>query len=168
MEEQIQNNLSVYVTSSFALLPLTSTASIVSSIVGGVVKLPTAKFVDLIGRAEGFAIMTGFATIGTCLLHASLGYWLLIFYRFNHDGGLQECGDLCCCTSESLSSRSASYLTITGLLLGWVQWHGIRSRCLHGRYFESEKPSSCVFLREYTLYRYYIHRSTGCSIFPRN
>lgn len=66
MEEQIQNNLGVYVTSTFALLPLTSTTSIVSSIVGGVVKLPTAKFIDLIGRAQGFAIMTGLATIGTC------------------------------------------------------------------------------------------------------
>jgi hypothetical protein len=68
MEEQIQSNLSPYVTSTFALLPLTSTTSILSSIIGGVIKLPTAKFVDLIGRAEGFAIMTGFATLGTDLL----------------------------------------------------------------------------------------------------
>lgn len=68
MEEQIQGNLSPYVTSTFALLPLTSTTSILSSIIGGVIKLPTAKFVDLIGRAEGFAIMTGFATLGMDLL----------------------------------------------------------------------------------------------------
>ena len=65
MEVQIQGNLSPYVTSTFSLLPLTSTTNIVSSIVGGVIKLPTAKFVDLIGRAEGFAIMTAFATLGT-------------------------------------------------------------------------------------------------------
>jgi hypothetical protein len=65
MEEQIQGNLSPYVTSTFSLLPLTSTTSILSSIIGGVIKLPTAKFIDLIGRAEGFAIMTGFATLGT-------------------------------------------------------------------------------------------------------
>jgi len=64
MQQQIQNNLGVYVTSTFALLPLTGTTSIVSGIVGGVFKLPTAKFIDLVGRAEGFAIMTGFATIG--------------------------------------------------------------------------------------------------------
>lgn len=64
MQQQIQNNLSVYVTSSFILLPLTGTTSIVSSIVGGVFRLPTAKFIDLIGRAEGFVVMTGFATIG--------------------------------------------------------------------------------------------------------
>lgn len=64
MQQQTQFNLTVYVTSSFSLLPLTSTTGIVSSIVGGVMRLPTAKFVDLIGRAEGFGIMTGFAVIG--------------------------------------------------------------------------------------------------------
>jgi hypothetical protein len=46
------------------LLPLTGTTSIISGIVGGVFKLPTAKFIDLVGRAEGFGIMTGFATLG--------------------------------------------------------------------------------------------------------
>jgi len=64
MQQQIQFNVAVYVTSSFALLPLTGTTSILSSVIGGVVKLPTAKFVDLIGRAEGFAIMTASATLG--------------------------------------------------------------------------------------------------------
>jgi hypothetical protein len=64
LQQQIQNNLSYYVTSSFALLPLVGTTSIVSSIVGGVSRLPIAKFVDLIGRAEGFAVMTGCAVIG--------------------------------------------------------------------------------------------------------
>ncbi|KAH8773359.1 major facilitator superfamily domain-containing protein [Hyaloscypha sp. PMI_1271] len=68
MQQQIQFNLSYYVTSSFALLPLTGTTSIVAAIVGGVIKLPTAKFVDLIGRAEGFAIMTGFATLGLIMM----------------------------------------------------------------------------------------------------
>jgi hypothetical protein len=50
---QIQFSLSYYITSSFALLPLTGTTSIVSAIVGGVIKLPTAKFVDLIGVLKG-------------------------------------------------------------------------------------------------------------------
>ncbi|KAN0090165.1 hypothetical protein V8E51_018744 [Hyaloscypha variabilis] len=68
MQQQIQFNVSYYVTSSFALLPLTGTTSIVAAIVGGVIKLPTAKFVDLVGRAEGFAIMTGFATLGLVMM----------------------------------------------------------------------------------------------------
>ncbi len=65
MQQQIQNNLSVYVTSSFSLLPLTGVTSIMSSVIGGVFKLPTAKAIDLIGRAEGFAFMTFVATLGT-------------------------------------------------------------------------------------------------------
>jgi hypothetical protein len=64
MQQQIQFQVAFYVTSSFALLPLTGTTNIVSGIVGGVFRLPTAKFIDLIGRAEGFALMTLFATIG--------------------------------------------------------------------------------------------------------
>ncbi len=64
MQQQTQFSLTAYVTSSFYLLPLTSTTSIVSGVVGGVMRLPTAKFVDLIGRAEGLAIMTGFAVLG--------------------------------------------------------------------------------------------------------
>lgn len=67
MQQQIQFSLSYYVTSSFLLLPLTATTGIVSAIIGGVIKLPTAKFIDLVGRAEGFAIMTGFATLGKLL-----------------------------------------------------------------------------------------------------
>ena len=39
MQQQIQFNVSYYVTSSFALLPLTGTTSIVAAIVGGVIKL---------------------------------------------------------------------------------------------------------------------------------
>lgn len=39
MQQQIQFNLSYYVTSYFALLPLTGTTGIVAGIVGGVIKL---------------------------------------------------------------------------------------------------------------------------------
>ncbi|TVY40417.1 Siderophore iron transporter [Lachnellula occidentalis] len=67
MQQQIQNNLGVYVTSAFLSLPLYGTTSIVSGIVGGVIKLPAAKFIDLIGRAEGFAIFTLLATMGGTL-----------------------------------------------------------------------------------------------------
>lgn len=70
MEQQIHFNLSVYVTSDFYLLPLTGTTAIVSGVIGGVIKLPTAKFIDLIGRAEGFAIMVGITTIGWSLEQA--------------------------------------------------------------------------------------------------
>ncbi|KAG9243614.1 siderophore iron transporter-like protein [Calycina marina] len=70
LQQQTQFGVAYYVTSSFALLPLTGTTSILSGVIGGVVKLPTAKFVDLVGRAEGFALMTFFATIGLIMMAA--------------------------------------------------------------------------------------------------
>jgi hypothetical protein len=81
MQQQIQFNLQYYVTSSFMLLPLTGTTSILSSVIGGAIKLPTAKFVDLIGRAEGFLIMTGFATLG-----------IFTLLRFRRDNSLTRRG----------------------------------------------------------------------------
>ncbi|PQE25990.1 siderophore iron transporter protein [Rutstroemia sp. NJR-2017a BBW] len=90
LQQQIQNNLSYYVTSSFALLPLVGTTSIVSSIVGGVSRLPIAKFVDLIGRAEGFAVMTGCAVIGLIMMAACRNVETYaagqVFYWLGFDG----------------------------------------------------------------------------------
>jgi hypothetical protein len=117
MQQQIQNNLGLYVTSSFALLPLTGTTSILSGIIGGVFKLPTAKFIDLIGRAEGFAIMTGFATIGRN--HRSLLSEpnTDLSTRPYNDGCLPQRRDIRCCS---------------GFLLDWIQWNGICFGCLLG------------------------------------
>ncbi|KAK2629977.1 hypothetical protein QTJ16_000797 [Diplocarpon rosae] len=70
MQQQTQFNLSYYVTSSFALLPLTATTGIVSSIVGGVLRLPTAKFINIVGRAEGFLLVTVITTIGLIMMAA--------------------------------------------------------------------------------------------------
>ncbi|KAI9046555.1 hypothetical protein LZ554_009300 [Drepanopeziza brunnea f. sp. 'monogermtubi'] len=70
MQQQTQFNLSYYVTSSFAALPLTATTGIVSSIVGGVLRLPTAKFINIVGRAEGFLLMTVITTIGLIMMAA--------------------------------------------------------------------------------------------------
>jgi hypothetical protein len=112
MQQQIQFNLSYYVTSSFLALPLTSTTNILSQVIGGVVKLPTAKFVDLIGRAEGFAIMTTFATLG---MHSSQkctdGGSIDAPQRSGHDGSLPQCRDIRCCASKTSDPRSESPLT---------------------------------------------------------
>lgn len=67
LQQQIHNNVVSYVTSSFALLPLTGTVSVVSSIVGGVFRLPTGKLIDTIGRKEGLIVMTIITTIGMSL-----------------------------------------------------------------------------------------------------
>lgn len=65
MEQQIQNNLVYYVYAKFQLSPIVSTAGIVGQIAVGVFKLPLAKFIDLVGRSEGLALMTLITTMGT-------------------------------------------------------------------------------------------------------
>lgn len=143
MEEQIQGNLSPYVTSTFSLLPLTSTTSILSSIIGGVIKLPTAKFVDLIGRAEGFAIMTGFATLGTdIILLEILGPWLLIILSIiglvmmAATRNVTTYAAAQVCTRFSLKGVSDCHI---GLLLGWIQRNGLCTRRFHGRHLQLEE-----------------------------
>lgn len=62
--------LQPYVTSSFQLHSLTSATTIMSSIIGGLSKLPLAKILDIWGRPQGFALMVFFLTIGLIMMAA--------------------------------------------------------------------------------------------------
>ncbi|KAF2271118.1 MFS general substrate transporter [Lojkania enalia] len=59
-----------YVTSSFYQHSLTAYTTVMSSIIGGVLKLPLAKVLDIFGRPHGFAIMTGFLVVGLIMMAA--------------------------------------------------------------------------------------------------
>lgn len=61
---QVQSNLNPYVTSAFGRHGLLGTTSIVSTILGGVLKLTIAKIVDIWGRVEGFLVTLLLITIG--------------------------------------------------------------------------------------------------------
>jgi hypothetical protein len=69
----VTGNLYPYVTSSFYMHSLVSTIAIISNIVGGVLKLPIAKLLDLWGRAEGFTLMLASTVIGELFLVGTLG-----------------------------------------------------------------------------------------------
>lgn len=64
----VVNTLTPYVTSSFQEHSLTATTAIVAGLVGGLVKLPYAKLLDVWGRAQGFALMIGLLTIGLIMM----------------------------------------------------------------------------------------------------
>ncbi|KKY19248.1 putative siderophore iron [Phaeomoniella chlamydospora] len=64
----ISSTLTPWVTSAFAEHSLTATTSIVSGLVGGLVKLPYAKLMDVWGRPQGFAIMVACATLGLIMM----------------------------------------------------------------------------------------------------
>lgn len=43
--------------------------NVLTSIIGGVSKLPIAKLIDILGRPEGFAAMVALCTLGKLLDH---------------------------------------------------------------------------------------------------
>ena len=59
--------------SNFQTAPALTTAQILGSIIGGVIKLPIAKVLNIWGRAEGFLVFVGVYILGTIVLAASTG-----------------------------------------------------------------------------------------------
>lgn len=53
-----------YVTSAFNQHSLIPTTGVMSSIIGGVIKLPLAKFINIVGRAQGYVLMVVVSTLG--------------------------------------------------------------------------------------------------------
>ncbi|CAG8975881.1 hypothetical protein HYALB_00006497 [Hymenoscyphus albidus] len=70
MNSGVTGALTPYVTSSFQRHSLTATTSIMSSIIGGLWKLPLAKILDLWGRPQGFLMMSMVLTLGLIMMAA--------------------------------------------------------------------------------------------------
>ncbi|KAI5270528.1 MFS general substrate transporter [Aureobasidium subglaciale] len=67
----ITGYLGNYANADFSTSQLLSVSSVMSSIIGGVLRLPTAKIIDIWGRAEGFFIMMCICIIGLIIFAAS-------------------------------------------------------------------------------------------------
>ena len=70
LQEVVVRALTPFVTSSFSRHSLTATVSVVSSIVGGLAKLPLAKILDTWGRPQGIALMLLFWALGFIIMAA--------------------------------------------------------------------------------------------------
>lgn len=64
MQQQMNTNLSPYVTSSFQRHGLTAMSMIVARLVAGVSQLPFAKIVNIWGRAEGYLLAHFLCSLG--------------------------------------------------------------------------------------------------------
>lgn len=62
--------LTPFVTSSFQTHSLTATTGIMAGLIGGLIKLPLAKVLDIWGRPHGFAAMVFCLTIGLVMMAA--------------------------------------------------------------------------------------------------
>ncbi|KAK0355332.1 Siderochrome iron transporter 2 [Friedmanniomyces endolithicus] len=72
-QQSIQGIATVAAYADFETAPAITTASILANIIGGVLKLPIAKTLNLWGRAEGYLVMFAIYLIGIIVLAASTG-----------------------------------------------------------------------------------------------
>lgn len=70
LQSAISSNVINKAYSSFASAPQISTANILYSIIGGVIKLPIAKTINIWGRAEGYLVFIGVYVLGLIILAA--------------------------------------------------------------------------------------------------
>ncbi|KAL5361577.1 major facilitator superfamily domain-containing protein [Aspergillus floccosus] len=73
LQSAISSNVINYAYADFKQAPQISTANILYSIIGGVLKLPIAKVLNIWGRAEGFLIFVAVYTIGLIIVAACNG-----------------------------------------------------------------------------------------------
>lgn len=72
-QSAIGNNLLYIAYADFSLAPAVSTANILATVIGGVLKLPIGKTLNLVGRAEGLLFFVAIYILGIILLAACNG-----------------------------------------------------------------------------------------------
>jgi MFS family permease len=111
-QSSITSNLTPYVTSGFEEHSLLTVITIVSNSMAAAVYIPTAKLLDLWGRAEGFAVMVCFATLGLILMAVckSLAVFCAaqVFYTIGF-GGMTYCIDVITADTSSLRHRGLAF-----------------------------------------------------------
>jgi MFS family permease len=111
-QSSITSTLTPYITSSFTHHSLLTTISIVSNSLAAALYIPTAKLLDLWGRAEGFAIMVCFATLGLVLMAicTSLPTFCAaqVFYTVGF-GGMTYAVDVITADASSLKNRGLAF-----------------------------------------------------------
>lgn len=73
LQQGMTNTFNVSAYSDFQSSPKLTTAAVVSSIVGGIIKLPIAKLLNLWGRAEAFLFFVGIYELGMIILASCNG-----------------------------------------------------------------------------------------------
>jgi hypothetical protein len=62
------NTARPFVTSAFQKHGLTAMTDVVSNVIGGVSKLPLAKYIDVVGRPQGFMLCVVCVVLGKCFI----------------------------------------------------------------------------------------------------
>jgi MFS family permease len=111
-QASITGNLTPYVTSGFNEHSLLTVIYIVSNSMAAAVYIPTAKLLDLWGRAEGFLVMVSFATLGLILMAVCRSLYTFcaaqVFYTIGF-GGMTYCVDVITADASSLKHRGLAF-----------------------------------------------------------
>lgn len=111
-QSSITNNLTPYITSGFEHHSLLTVIQIVSNSMAAAVYIPTAKVLDLWGRAEGFLVMISFATLGLVLMAICNNLTTFcaaqVFYTIGF-GGMIYCVDVITADASSLKHRGLAF-----------------------------------------------------------
>ncbi|CAK7204280.1 Siderochrome iron transporter 2 [Sporothrix eucalyptigena] len=73
LQQSILSNVTYYAYADFAAAPQLATASILAQVIGGVLKLPIAKVLNVWGRAEGFLFFVGVYLLGMIIIASCTG-----------------------------------------------------------------------------------------------
>ncbi|KAK8096146.1 hypothetical protein PG999_014168 [Apiospora kogelbergensis] len=111
-QSSILSNLVAYATSDFESHSLINVIQVVASAMTAAVYVPLAKILDIWGRAEGFAIMAVFATLGLVLMAVSHDLPTFcaayVFYTLGF-GGMTYCVDVITADASKLRNRGLAY-----------------------------------------------------------
>ncbi|KAI0163760.1 putative MFS siderophore iron transporter [Pestalotiopsis sp. NC0098] len=112
MQSSILSNLIAYATSDFASHSLLPIIYVVSDAMTAAVYIPLSKTLDVVGRAEGFAVMAVFATLGLIMLACSNGITLFcaayVFYNIGFSG-MTYCIDVITADASTLQNRALAF-----------------------------------------------------------
>ncbi|KAL6699334.1 major facilitator superfamily domain-containing protein [Trichoderma pleuroticola] len=111
-QSTILSNLLPYATSAFESHSLLNVIYVVAGSMSAATYMPLSKIMDVWGRAEGFLIMTVFATLGLILMAASNGIATFcaayVFYSIGF-GGMTYAVDVITADASQLKNRGLAY-----------------------------------------------------------
>ncbi|KAL4862127.1 hypothetical protein BDV12DRAFT_179280 [Aspergillus spectabilis] len=111
-QSSILYSLIPYVTSDFETHSLLTTIYIVADTMTAAVYIPLSKILDVWGRAEGFLMMTAFATLGMIMMAACHNLPTFcaayVFYTLGF-GGMVYCIDVITADASKLKNRGLAY-----------------------------------------------------------
>ncbi|KAF3765443.1 putative MFS siderophore iron transporter [Cryphonectria parasitica EP155] len=112
MQSTILGNLLPYATSAWDTHSLLNVIYVVADAMSAAIYVPLSKILDVWGRAEGFALMTVFATLGLILMAASENLATFcaayVFYTIGF-GGMTFCVDVVTADASKLKNRGLAY-----------------------------------------------------------